>query len=396
MLFAMPIFYIGHCFGQSSQSNYLVYDSIPKATIYFKFNEAMIEREYMNNSQVLQFLDEVMIDRKITTQLDSIVICATASPEGNPQYNTKLAERRAFAVKNYFLEKFPFIAADKIVANSTGEDWLGLREMVEKNIQVPYRKELLDIISNTHFSDLQKETKIKTLGDGRVFNYLTKNMLRYLRTGSTVVIFYRREPLLEEPVDREQPQPEVVEVIETVAPEPIPITEPVKIQRTVLALKTNLVAYSLFVANIGVEIPLGNHLSFDFPVYYSPYTLIESYKFRVLMTQPELKYWFDKPIKGHFVGLHALGGWYNIAYDKQDRYQDRDGSMPAWGGGVSYGYSLDWGRNWGIEFMAGVGYIRLDYDIFYNIKNGAKFDTQSKSYFGPTKLGINLVYKFNK
>lgn len=395
----MLVCYIGHCFGQSPQTAYLVYDSTQKATIYFKFDGVSIDSGYMNNRKALQSLEEIMNDEKITTQLDSIVIRATASPEGNAQHNIKLAERRALSVKSYLLWKFPFIEAKKITANSIGEDWLGLRMMVEQDLQVPYREEVLDIISNPQFSDSQKEDEIKKLDNRKAFNYIKKYILHYLRAGSTIIVFYQREVLHDENTKealKEEPKPEVMEVIEVIAETPSLIIDPIKVPRTTFVLKTNLLAYTLFVANNGIEIPLGDHFSLDIPIYYSPYTLIKSYKFRVLATQPELRYWFNKPMRRHFVGLNALGGWYNIAYDKYDRYQDIDGATPAWGGGISYGYSLDLDHNWGLEFTAGVGYIRFDYDKFYNIKNGAKIDSKSKPYFGPTKLGINLVYKFNK
>ena len=50
-----------------------------------------------------------------------------------------------------------------------------------------------------------------------------------------------------------------------------------------------------------------------------------------------------------------------------------------------------------MEFVIGFGYARLDYDIFYNmknVKNGALYDNRTKDYWGMTRAAINLIYQF--
>ena len=47
-----------------------------------------------------------------------------------------------------------------------------------------------------------------------------------------------------------------------------------------------------------------------------------------------------------------------------------------------------------MEFTAGVGYARLDYDVFYNVNNGVIHDTRVKDYWGPTRLAVCFYYNF--
>jgi len=36
----------------------------------------------------------------------------------------------------------------------------------------------------------------------------------------------------------------------------------------------------------------------------------------------------------------------------------------------------------------------MKYNSFYNIENGAKLDTRIKHYWGITRVGLSLVYRF--
>ena len=99
-------------------------------------------------------------------------------------------------------------------------------------------------------------------------------------------------------------------------------------------------------------------------------------------------------MKGHFFGVHLDIGAYNIAVDKKNRYQSPDG---FYGVGLSYGYVLPFARHWAAEFTVGAGYVHTKYDTYYNIPNGARFEKgRAYYYWGLTKVGINLLYRFGK
>ena len=159
------------------------------------------------------------------------------------------------------------------------------------------------------------------------------------------------------------------------------------------AVKTNVAYLAATVANLGVEYSFGDRYSVDLPVIYSPYTVARDYRLCFLAVQPEFRYWLKKP-EGHFFGVHLHIGAFNIAVDDRNRYQSPDG---FYGAGLSYGYMLPFARHWAAEFTIGAGYVRTKYDVYYNIPNGARFEKGVPyNYWGLTKAGISLVYRFGK
>ena len=173
--------------------------------------------------------------------------------------------------------------------------------------------------------------------------------------------------------------------------------------RYAFAVKTNLLLLGIdAMANAGGELFLppvrGHYFSIDLSLIYSPYTVARNWKFRILAFQPEFRWWIQQkfPSSGHFVGLHAHVAWYNVAANSLNYYQDRDGRTPLWGAGISYGYAaaLPWWDCCSMEFTLGAGYARLDYDVFYNVPNGAKHASETKNYWGLTRGGISFIYHF--
>ena len=159
-----------------------------------------------------------------------------------------------------------------------------------------------------------------------------------------------------------------------------------------LALKTNIAGWAVTALNAGVEIQAGRRVTIDLPLSWCPWDITRDRAARFFLLQPEARYWFDRPGRGHLVGLHVHAGWFNVKW-RHDRYQDT--SRPLLGAGISYGYAFPLGSRWGAEFSLGGGYASIKHDTYYNITNGARIDTRSRDYWGITRVGINLVYKFN-
>ena len=159
-----------------------------------------------------------------------------------------------------------------------------------------------------------------------------------------------------------------------------------------IAIKTNIAAWAVTALNAAIEIQAGRHLSVDIPVAWCPWDIGRDHAARFLLLQPEARHWFDRPGKGHFVGIHVHLGWFNVKWN-DNRYQDT--SRPLIGTGIGYGYAAPLGRHWGAEFSIGAGYANTRFDTYYNIKNGARVDTSVTGYWGITRLGINLVYHLN-
>ena len=180
------------------------------------------------------------------------------------------------------------------------------------------------------------------------------------------------------------------------------------------ALKTNLYADAAAAVNLGAEIGLAPKWTFDINGDYMGWRTGDYLKFitnsdeaswKHWFVQPEVRYWFCDRFMGHFVGVHAIGGQFNLgnadtpfsflgnnwAKLKDHRYQ-------GWGAGagVGYGYDFALSKHWNLELEAGIGFIHCWYDVYNCAGCGRKLnnDTLQRNYFGPTKLAINLVYLF--
>ena len=165
-----------------------------------------------------------------------------------------------------------------------------------------------------------------------------------------------------------------------------------------VTVKTNAMALGMLIANAGVELGFGDRFSLHIPFYYSGTNYFSSHtKFRILGTQPEFRYWTPL-LKGCFGGVHLGVASWNFAYNRRWRYQDKDGSTPALGGGVSVGYRMPIGaaRRWGMEFSLGAGCYRLHYDKFRNESNGALVESRQKTFFGIDQVNISITYTFGR
>jgi hypothetical protein len=80
-----------------------------------------------------------------------------------------------------------------------------------------------------------------------------------------------------------------------------------------------------------------------------------------------------------------------------DKYRYQDPNHAIWGLGLSYGYAMPLGKdtNWGVEFTIGFGYMDITYDVYEGVYNGKYLRTETRNYFGLTRLGIDFSYRFN-
>ncbi|WP_234347526.1 DUF3575 domain-containing protein [Parabacteroides bouchesdurhonensis] len=159
-----------------------------------------------------------------------------------------------------------------------------------------------------------------------------------------------------------------------------------------LGVKTNLAAWAGTIMNVAVDVQVGRHWSVELPVLWCPWYISDNHAIKTFTIQPEARYWLRRPGAGHFFGVHAHVGWFNVRWNR-DRYQDA--GRPLLGAGISYGYLLPFNEHWAGEFTLGAGYANLRYDTFYNRNNGARIDTRTKNYWGITRVGISVVYRFN-
>lgn len=164
-----------------------------------------------------------------------------------------------------------------------------------------------------------------------------------------------------------------------------------------IAIKTNLPYLATTTPNLGFEFAMSNKTTFELIGGLNPFTISENKYNKHWLAHAEFRYWTCDKFNGHFFGLHALGGQFNVGgWDipvwhlkklKDVRYQGF-----AYGAGISYGYQWLLNKRWNLEVTLGGGYARLDYDKYPCTKCGTKIDTDKKDYWGPTKGAISLIY----
>lgn len=158
-----------------------------------------------------------------------------------------------------------------------------------------------------------------------------------------------------------------------------------------MALKTNIAYDAAGLPNLAFEMQFSKHISVELPVICSFWDISQKHAVRVVAIQPEGRWWLKQPGAGHFFGVHAHVAWFNVKW-QEDRYQNTD--RPLLGAGVSYGYLLPLSKHWGAEFSLGAGYAHMKYNTYYNIDNGAQIGTETRNYWGITRVGLSLSYRF--
>lgn len=344
-------------------------------------------------SQLETAIDSIKRSRN---NLAFIWIEGSASPEGPVRWNRKLGQYRAEALADY-ISKNTGLESNLLRVNNLGEDWNSLDLILDSIIEFPNRERLTAILTKEQDCEVRKQ-KIQELDGGKTWRRLIDELFPPLRNARLAIVsaYPKHAPIA----------PSLLLPAMTFAPlqaedMPRPVSNSASAydmsegSNWKIAVKTNLLFDAILVANLGVEISPWQHWSLDIPVWYSPYNITSTRNIRLLAVQPEVRWWPKEAMTGHFVGLHTHVAGFNIALNDYARYQDPNHAL--WGMGVSYGYTMTLGKSnrWGMEFNIGAGFAKYQYDAYRNWNNGPKFKSGSDCYWGITRAGITLSYKWD-
>lgn len=374
-----------------------------KIGVYFRVNRAAIDSAYMGNAARLREITTTLrnLRQDSSIQIVEVSFCGAASPEGSYQLNRKLAQGRLSSLERLVRQQVD-IPDSIITRDDSYIPWDYLKSQLE-NSDLRNKDEILSILEeesrmvNYHYAGRSVDNrivKLKQLDGGRTWQQMYKLFFGHMRNAYAVIVTYRKEmPPVAEPVI------DLVRLPETdlsIPPLKIPSVALPAPGTRFFAVKTNLLFAAALCANLGFEVELWPKWSLDVLVWYSPYDISSTRKLRLLATQPEIRRWFRKASEGHFLGLHTHVAGFNVAVNDKGRYQDPNHAL--WGLGLSYGYSMHLGRTkrWGLEFNIGVGFAEYDYDVYRNRENGQKLRSGSATYWGVTRAGVSLSYKWYK
>lgn len=132
-----------------------------RASVDFVVNELTIRPEYRNNrAEIAKIVSTIDVVRKdANVEITGVEIHGYASPEDTWEHNAYLAEHRTLALKDYVMGLYD-LPAGIFTADSTPEDWSGLREQVAAS-ELAHRAELLSIIDDESLAPDAKDWRMK-------------------------------------------------------------------------------------------------------------------------------------------------------------------------------------------------------------------------------------------
>lgn len=340
----------------------------------------MFKADYKSNRQTLQLLKKRL--QTFSKGKDTLYVNGYSGECENDSRNQRTAFHRCINLKGYLI------------------NYYGLRERDFKTVNTPHNHPDLGDIVVISYSSLPP---LKQMEED-VSKSLPAEKEQKTEEITPVVMEKETEPVREEQEIKEeiqQVEQQVTPVQQEVKSEPEQTDKPMQTDESVsapqtssryVAVKTNLAAWAGTIMNLAADVQVSEHFSVELPVLWCPWHVSSKHAVKTFTIQPEGRYWLTRPGKGHFFGVHAHIGWFNVKWNR-DRYQDT--SRPLLGAGISYGYLLPLGEHWAGEFTLGAGYANLKYNTYYNIGNGARIDTRTKNYWGITRVGISVVYRFN-
>lgn len=156
-----------------------------------------------------------------------------------------------------------------------------------------------------------------------------------------------------------------------------------------LALKTNALDYVVLEPNLAFEARLSRTISVQLGVGACPINKsIGNVRLTNFKIEPEIRYWFNRPMARHFIAL-SLG-----AYDYSLRWKDTKFKGDAVGAGLSYGYALVLNKHWNMEAEVGVGLASVKAKKYHEDEPEPARFNYSKVMPVPVRLALNFSYIF--
>ena len=161
--------------------------------IRFRQGKVIIDHSYAGNKQSLDQVKDVieLIVKDPSASLGKIVLAGGSSPEGLATVNDKISLQRVHALQQY-LSNHINMQDNVFEIINVGEDWAGLRHMVQSS-DMSYKSLVLDIIDR--YGVLEgREVKLMRLKQGVPYKYMAKHFFPLLRNAGYIQIYYNTNP----------------------------------------------------------------------------------------------------------------------------------------------------------------------------------------------------------
>lgn len=164
-------------------------DSVEKKTvqslILFRLGQSKVDPTFQNNQVNLeQFIGELnRIEADSDYVISRIVVTGTASPDGALERNLELAGQRADSLA-WYIANHTGISRDRIETVNAGENWAGLRAMIEASDEVPDKAAMLDFMDRYASDRSLLKRYMQYYNGSRAWLWMYEHFFPTLRTGS--------------------------------------------------------------------------------------------------------------------------------------------------------------------------------------------------------------------
>lgn len=402
----------------------LARDSLSQKSLmlHFRFDRSLLERDYMDNELVLARLDSLLSESLRVSLADTIIIVSYASPEGNVDHNLRLARSRAVAVKGYLVWKYSHVDQHRILIRPQGENWTGLRHLVEADKAVPAREKVLALLDEENDTE-QLKILLRHLNGGKTYRYISGRLLPVLRNAAVCTIVWKacgRDSSLG-PADEKQsisPMDDVsLNALDTI----VRVSElprvgergkdlfPVIPDRPLFALKTNILTwvgllptgkFAAFRPNLAVEFFFARRWSFTVGGEYSCWKGGQDGEFWGISGYSiEPRFWLigDGRYRWVYAGIYGQSGDFDHQLPPSGDFSMAGDSSTGsyWSAGVSLGVYLPLGKHFGLETGIRAGYRDASVKAYDNETGGCYYNHDfSSSRRGITGLNFSLEYRW--
>lgn len=386
--------------------------------VYFRVGHRQFDPALGDNRAVMNDILAKIRQAAANKTLDSLVVCAYASPDGANAANVRLSSLRCDAIVNYLTSNAD-IPPGLIHSHPGGVAWSLLRNIVAADPDVPCREQILDIIDNTPVFVYGKDGRIidgrkKRLMDlrgGRPYNWMLQHVFPRLRNAVVIMLYLTPDATPAVPATPAAPVTPVTSG--TPAPSDTSTTPDSSNSSNLsdtsdtpssslpqkstsekhFALKTNLLYDAVLMPGLELEWLCAPRWSVAVEANCAWWKLkSRELTYRVASVFPEVRRWVysDRPWHGLYVGAFGLGAKFDLANSHRG-YQGH-----GVGGGISVGYMWPIARCWSLEAALGAGYMYSRYKEYRPFDGHYLYQrTKSLNYFGPLRAKLAIAWHFN-
>ena len=350
------------------------------SVFYFQIDDYLLMRDFRTNKIMLAALDEILTNVRLVENIDTIQIIGACSPIASEEYNRELALNRCLALRSYLRWKhLPVAERFPIQMNVIGIDYPGY-DILKQHKPPLSEKEIWNRLQYAAIRLKMKDGSYIIPGSDR-----SKSAINHTPYSGNEAPYLKRD---------------TVYIKDTLTVTDTPLLNTDK-KPAYIALKNNLLYDLALLPNLTVEFYLGRQWSLAIEGNESWWNfgkpVQNEWVHRIQAAGLELRYWpgSPAPLQGHVLGLYALFGNYDVRFFVKN--EDTNGwlSRRSWSAGISYAYSMPMTRRLNLEFGLAIGYAGgqyYQYNYCMTHQHWRQQATFDRSYFGPTRVGISLVW----